>query len=765
MLFIIILCVVFGFSLLLWSRFAKNIFPFITTLLPLGAFTWFLGKIPVVRSAGFFEESIQWVPQLGINLNFRLDGLSLIFALMITGIGALVFWYTTSYLKGHKYLARFYMYLCIFMAAMLGMVLADNLVTLFIFWELTSISSFFLIGFNNEEGPSRRSALIALLITGSGGFMLLAGIVLLGITSGTYDISAMLGQRDVIVNSSFYPAIAILFFLAAFTKSAQFPFHFWLPGAMKAPTPVSTYLHSATMVKAGVYLLIRFSPVLGGTELWNTTLTAVGGITMVYAAITVVYKSDLKAILAYTTVSSLGVMIFLTGIGTNEAILAALAFIIAHALYKASLFLITGIIDHETGTRDITQLSGLKKVLMPVAIAGFTAAIISGGVPPTFGFISKDLTYEATLNHGSYATIVTIAAVVTNIFLFYGGFAAGVKPFTGTLPASFEKVHMPALSMWLPPIILVTLGVLFGLAPGIVEGALIKPAATALTGGADFHIKLWHGFNTVLLLSAITIGGGLLLYYMVKSAAKIEAVINKYNPVSPEQVFDNFVAALQKISRAGTRIVQNGYLRRYVFITLSFMLALMLYVIFNNFSLHINTENFGNLTLYEITVVGIMIVAIITTLVSRSRLVSVSALGILGFSICTIFVFYSAPDLAMTQFSVDILTVILFVFVLFKLPKILKQSKDGPRVSSIFLATMFGATITFICLKVLNEPINTEVSEFYSTNAYTLAKGKNIVNVLLVDFRGVDTLIEICVLIVAALGVYSLLKISLKETY
>lgn len=764
MLFIIILCIVSGFVLLLWGRFAKNIFPYILTILPLGSFIWFLSKIPEVKSAGYYTETFQWVPQLGINFSFRLDGLSLIFALMISGIGALVFWYTSSYLKGHRYLERFYMYLSIFMAAMLGMVLADNLITLFIFWELTSISSFFLIGFNNEEGPSRKSALTALLITGSGGFLLLAGIVLLGIVSGTYDISAMLSQRDMIVNSGFYPVIAILFFFAAFTKSAQFPFHFWLPGAMKAPTPVSTYLHSATMVKAGVYLLLRFTPLLGNTDLWNQTLTIVGGITMVYAAVTVIYKSDLKAILAYTTVASLGIMIFLIGLGTDAAILAAVTFIITHALYKAALFLITGIIDHETGTRDINQLAGLRHVLMPVAIAGFAAAIVSGGVPPSFGFISKDLIYEASLNSNA-SIIITAAAVVTNIFLFYGGFAAGVRPFTGKLPERFQKVHLPAASMWVPPLILSLLGVLFGLVPGVVENNLLKPAIAFLTQNFDYHIKLWHGFNQVLLLSAITIVGGLFLFFMVRSTGKIQHFVNRYNPFTPEQVFQNVVQFLKTSARSITRIVQNGYLRKYVFVTMAFMLALLLYVIFNHFSIKLDPENFGTLTLYEFTIVAIMMVAIITTLASRSRLVSVSALGILGFSICSIFVFYSAPDLAMTQFSVDILTVILFVFVLFRMPKILKQHKDGPRISGMILATMFGATITFICLKILNEPINTEVSDFYSANAYTMAKGKNIVNVLLVDFRGIDTLIEICVLIVAALGVYSLLKISLKESY
>ena len=751
--------------MLVWAKYIKNIFPVIATLLPLSLFVWFTDKISTVKNAGFIQENYDWVPQLGVGLQFRMDGLSLLFSLMITGIGTLVFWYTSSYLKGHKYLDRFYAYLCIFMAAMLGMVLSDNLITMFIFWELTSISSFFLIGFNNEEAPSRKSALMALLITGTGGFMLLAGSVLLGFVSDTYTISEMLASRDVITGSSYYPAIAILFFLAAFTKSAQFPFHFWLPGAMKAPTPVSTYLHSATMVKAGVYLLIRFSPILGNTQIWNNTLMITGGITMVYAAVTVLYKSDLKSILAYTTVSSLGVMVFLTGIGTNEAILAVVAFIITHALYKASLFLITGIIDHETGTRDINRLAGLRKVLMPVAVAGLLAAIISGGVPPTLGFISKDLTYEATLQHSAYGLLLTAAALITNIFLFYGGFAAGVKPFMGKMPDIFSKVHMPAVSMWLPPIILVAMGVVFGLMPGVIESTLVKPATLHIVPGFEYQLKLWHGFNTVLLLSALTIATGLLLFFVIKSPGALENIVTKYNPASPEKIFEIIIGLIQKTSRLVTKLIQNGYLRHYVFVTVSFLLALLLYVISQRLPYHISFQNFSEIRIYELVIIGIMITAVITTSISQSRLFSVASLGILGFSICTIFVLYSAPDLAMTQFSVDILTVILFVFVLFRLPRILKKSKDGLKLHSLLLAGLFGITISFICLKILNEAPDKAIAQYYTSHAYTLAKGKNVVNVILVDFRGIDTFIEICVLIVAALGVFSLIKISLKEKY
>lgn len=319
---------------------------FIMTALPLSLFIYFLAFIPSVSRRQPSLIFYDWVPSMGINFNFLVDGLSLLFALMITGIGTLVFLYTSAYMKGDRYLDRFYGYLCLFMGAMLGMVLSDNIFTLFVFWELTSISSFFLIGYNNESKESRKAALISLAVTGLGGFFLLAAFALLGNIAGTYSIHEMMGSAAMLKEHRLYVLIIVFLFLAAFSKSAQYPLHFWLPGAMKAPTPVSTYLHSATMVKAGVYLLARFTPVLGGVAVWDNTLVIVGGFTMLYAAFHSIFKRDLKEILAYSTISALGMLVFLLGLGTPEALLSAAVFIIVHALYKASLFLVTGIVDH-----------------------------------------------------------------------------------------------------------------------------------------------------------------------------------------------------------------------------------------------------------------------------------------------------------------------------------------------------------------------------------------------------------------------------------
>lgn len=755
----------FLFSLFLVSAgsYFRGRLAVLSSLIPLSLFIYFSTFISEIADGKVIYENHEWIPSFGVNLSFTLDGLALLFALMITGVGTLVFVYTSAYLKDHKYLDRFYGYLSLFMAAMLGLVLSDNLMTMFIFWELTSISSFYLIGFNNDKEDSRKSALIALGVTGIGGLMLLGGAVLLGDVAGTYRISEMLSSREAIADSSHYVLILFFIFSAAFTKSAQFPFHFWLPGAMKAPTPVSTYLHSATMVKAGVYLLFRMSPVLNGAEIWHTVLIVVGGVTMIYSAIHIIFRTDLKGILAYSTISALGILVFLIGIGTQAALIAAAVFIVVHALYKASLFLITGIIDHETGTRDVTQLAGLRKVLLPVAIAGFIAALISGGVPPTLGFVGKDLIYESTLHFKDNAILLTIIALSTNVLLFYAGFVAGVKPFIGKLPKKFEKVHLPSPLMWVPPLIMTCAGLVFGLFPGLIETAIAKPIAmTQALQFEDFHLKLWHGFNTILALSATTLILGTVLYFVLKPKHSLENTIAKLDVIAPKTLLLNLSEGFAVFSKYWTNIFQTGYLRHYLFIIVSFLILLLGYLIFSDFSLKIDTSSLADLTIYEISILIMLLLGVLYTVFTKSRLAAVASLGVVGLSFSLLFLFYSAPDLAMTQFSVDTLTVILFVLVLYRLPKYLNLSDSRLRIKHGILSVSFGVLITLLILKVLGETKNTEVTEFYAENAYKLAKGKNIVNVILVDFRGIDTMIEISVLIVAALGVFGLLKLRLK---
>lgn len=755
----------FSIFLVFAGKYMKGKLAVLSALVPLGLFIYFTSFIERVSGGEVIIRNYEWVPSFGLNLNFTLDGLSLLFSLLITGIGFLVFAYTAEYLKGHKYLDRFYGYLGMFMGAMLGLVLSDNLLSLFVFWELTSISSFFLIGFNNTSKASRKSAILALAITGSGGFLFLAGSLLLGSVAGTYSITEMIAQSEAIIGSSFYVWIVILLFGAAFTKSAQFPFHFWLPGAMKAPTPVSTYLHSATMVKAGIYLLLRFTPVLGGEEIWNNTLIIIGGITMFYSAVHTLFRTDLKGVLAYSTISVLGILVFLIGLGTQYALTAAAVYIVVHALYKATLFLITGIIDHETGTRDVTVLSGLRKVMLPVAIAGFLAAISSAGMPPTVGFVGKDLVYESTLHMGDWSVVLTILAIATNILVLYAGFVAGIKPFTGKLPEAQSKVHMPGFLMWLPPMVLAVLGIIIGIYPAFIDGPIIKSVVNAVgMAGEQVHLKLWHGFNLVLLLSAITLAVGIILYFVWKPSKKREESIAKFDIVAPKNLILKFGSGVWHFSNIWTRIFQNGFLRNYVSTIVLFLVALVGYSLFSgDQKFPIDLSSFSRMTYYEMIIMGIMFMSVLFVVGSRSRLTAVVAMGVVGYAICLMFVIYSAPDLAMTQFSIDTLTVILFVLVLSSLPKYLSISDYKMRMIDGTLSIAFGVLITLISLEVLNEPVNKEVSNFYAENAYVLAKGKNVVNVILVDFRGVDTLIEISVLTVAALGVFSLLKLRLKR--
>lgn len=768
MLILLILIFVFAFGVLLLRPVKDSKYFKFLSIIPFSLFLFFLSYLPLIKSGkdvSFFRN--EWIPSMGISLDFKLDGLSLLFSLMITGIGGLIFLYASSYLKRHIYLHRFYCYLLIFMGAMLGVVLSDNLITLFIFWELTSISSFFLIGFNNEDEESRKSSMWALSITGLGGFFLLAAFVLIGSITQTYSIHELLTQSSTLIDHPYYYVIIFFLFAGAFTKSAQFPFHFWLPGAMKAPTPVSAYLHSATMVKAGIYLLARFTPVLSDGDVWNLTLMIVGGITMFLGAFTSIFKKDMKSVLAFSTISALGILVFLLGLGTEIAIYAACTFILVHALYKATLFLITGIVDHETQTRDLSVLSGLRKVMPILAIAGFIAALSSAGIPLTFGFLSKELVYTATTDHiWTEETLIglTILAFFTNVFLTTSGYLVGIKPFVGKLPKKFEKVHLPDIFLWLPPVLLSFLTLLFGIFPSIADIAILKSVTISVFGnGFSQYLAIWHGFNLVLYISIATIILGTLLYFVVKPSDKMENKLSFLETVSPQHIIEKIAGGIRVFAFTYTRFFHNGYLRIYLMYIILFFIGIVGYKLFADVPLRVNTEDLSAFRAYELVVFIIMLAAIYIITNTTSRLTAIAALGIVGYCICLIFVFYGAPDLAMTQFAIDTLTVVLFVLVLFKLPTFLKFSNKKIQFRDGVVSIAFGILISLITLQALVYPSTKDVSKFYADNAYLLAKGKNVVNVILVDFRGFDTLIETIVLSIAAIGVYGMLKYKLKD--
>jgi multicomponent Na+:H+ antiporter subunit A len=731
-------------------------------LLPFSLFLYFAfagyEKIEQLASQGPAQALLPFA------LQFHFDGLSKLFALLITGIGTLIFWYAGAYMKGEKYSLRLFGFLSLFMGAMLGLVLSDNILSLFLFWELTSISSFFLIGFKSEDPASRQSALRALAITGGGGLVLFGGLLVLGEMSQTYSLQSMLMMRDGLVDQALYPLAFVLIFIGAATKSAQFPFHFWLPGAMKAPTPVSAYLHSATMVKAGVYLLARLNPIMGGTELWQNTLLIVGAVTMVYTAFHAITKTDLKAILAYSTVSALGIMFFLLGLGTEKALFALGLFVLIHGLYKASLFMVAGIVDHETGTRDLRALGGLRKVLLPVAIAGFLAALSSGGIPLTLGFIGKDLIYEATTHSGSLAFPLTTIALVANLFIFASGFMAGWRPFSGSLAEDHKDLHLPEFSMWAPPLILSVMGLLLGLNPGILD-AFVNEVFFSIGGQSQgTHLAIWHGFNLVLGLSALTLLAGALVYFLVTPGGKLTAMTQFLLPISPQTLLEKTANSFLLLANKITQLLQNGFLRIYVLVILLFTSALLIYKMTLDMTFVLDWEGLSPVTIYEGITVVILWIAIFFTVFSSSRLVAVASLGVIGLAICLIFVYYSAPDLAMTQFTIDTLTVILFVLVLYRLPRFLPYKFQFRHIRDAFVALTFGSIMGLLAIEVLQQAPDKTISDFYAENAYVLAKGKNIVNVILVDFRGADTMVEIVVLSIAAIGVFGLLKLQIRKS-
>lgn len=761
MLTLIVLTFALAFITLLMKRFVHSKYIGLIAIIPFTLFITFLSYIPIVKKEVnvFFKN--EWIPSLGISLDLKIDGLSLLFSLLITGIGTLIYLYASSYMRGHVYLHRFFCYLGLFMGAMLGLVLSDNLISLFIFWELTSITSFFLIGFHNENEDSRKSALWALSITGLGGFFLLSFGVMMGSITGTYSIQEILSQSEILKNHSAYLLLISFLFVAAFTKSAQFPAHFWLPGAMKAPTPVSAYLHSATMVKAGIYLLARFTPVLGDQYQWNTTLQIVGGITMLYGALHCVFRKDMKAILAYSTISALGMLIFLLGIGTETALYAASAFIVVHALYKASLFLITGIVDHSAHTRNINELGGIRYKMPWVAVAGLISALSCAGIPLTFGFIGKELIYETTLNYPlrTVALILTVAAVITNVFLTCSGFLVGIKPFFGKLTTHSAEIEKPEMTLWLSPVILAFFSVLFGILPILAEDSFVSALAHAINGERiNQHLKIWHGLTSALALSGITIAFGVLLYFVFKKLKNSMQLTERFNKLSPQNLFTLFADKVRAFAFIYTRFFQNGYLRIYLMVIVIFVIGLVGYKLFKDVPLDVNTTGLSEFRVYELVVFLIMVVAILFTIRTSSRLTAIAATGVIGYCICLIFVFYGAPDLAMTQFAIDTLTVVLFVFVLFKLPGFLNLSNRVIQFRDAVISIAFGVLISLITLQALVSPADKEISRFYAENAYELAKGKNVVNVILVDFRGFDTLIETIVLSIAAIGVFGLLK-------
>lgn len=728
-------------------------------VLPAALFGYFLGFWPQVTAGQTVLQSHEWIPSLGINLNFMVDGLSLMFALLITGIGTLIFIYAGRYLQGHKDIHKLLMYLLAFMSAMLGLVLSSNLISLFVFWELTSFTSYLLIGFNHEQEKARKAALQGFFITAGGGLALMAGLILLGNIGGSFELNELLAQDSNIQQHPLFLAMMVLILLGAFTKSAQTPFHFWLPNAMAAPTPVSAYLHSATMVKAGIYLMARLQPMMAGSEAWMLTLSLFGGVTMTVGALMAVCSTDLKRILAFSTIMALGTLTMLIGIGTPHALEAAMVFLLAHALYKGALFMAAGTLDHATGTKDVRELGGLRKYMPQTAVFITIAALSLAGIPPLFGFIAKELMFEAALGAPWLSNLLIGLSVITAIGIVAAAALVAIKPFYGPLKPTPKTPHEAPLGMRLGFTLLAIVGLLLGLMPSLVT-PLLQAAVTAIGGepAAELKLALWHGINLPLLLSASAlVCGGLLYHHWERIRDPLAAVLRPL-AYGPERGYEHMMDGLVVVAKWQTRILQNGYMTHYILTILLTTIGLLAYAFWSE-DAFVYSLSFEGVRFYEVVISLLMLVAVVYASATHLRLGAVAAIGVLGFAMAMIYVFFSAPDLAITQVLVETLTVIMLVLVLFRLPGFQDLSSPLVRWRDAAVAGAFGVLVTMMVLTVNQSSLPGEgITAYLVENSYVVAHGRNIVNVILVDFRALDTLGEIFVLALAAIGVNAMIR-------
>ncbi|MEL0621484.1 monovalent cation/H+ antiporter subunit A [Marinomonas arenicola] len=742
------------------ARLSRTACAFMTAALPAITLLLILSHAGDIFSGERFFSSLPWVPAIGLELAFRLDGLSLLFSILILGIGLLVILYARYYLSAQDSIGKFYAYLILFMFAMLGVVLSDNLIQLWFFWELTSISSFLLISFWGHKADARKGARMALTVTGAGGLALLAGLLLLGHTVGSYSLQTVLDSGDLIKASASYPVITVLVLLGAFTKSAQFPFHFWLPNAMAAPTPVSAYLHSATMVKAGIFLMARFYPALADTDLWFLLVSLTGLATFLTGAYVALFQHDLKGLLANSTISHLGLITLLLGMGTDLAAVAAIFHIINHAIFKASLFMAAGIIDHESGSRDMRQLNGLWKYMPFTATLAMVAASSMAGVPLLNGFLSKEMFFTETLHQasiGSLSWMIPVLATLGGVFSVAYSMRFIHDVFFNGEPINLPKtLHEPPRYMRVPVEILVALCLLVGIFPTLVVGDLLYSAATAVLNGEVPHYSLaiWHGFTYPLLMSGIAMVGGLIIYTNRHHFFKFQAQF----PVSdPKLVFESIIQSLTHKAQKFITLTENGSLQRYIFFTLLLAISMTAVPL-----LQLNTTAGLRpeipIDAISVTSVALLCIAGVATVIwHRRRLISLLMLSVVGLIVSLAFAKFSAPDLALTQLSVEVVTVILLILALFFLPqKTPKESSPRRVVRDLGLAAFVGGTVGTICYALMTRPLDT-ISTFFLENSKTGGGGTNVVNVILVDFRGFDTLGEITVLGIAALGIYKLI--------
>ncbi|UBH09254.1 Na+/H+ antiporter subunit A [Macrococcus armenti] len=760
------------------SKYVKGIHTgYFVLIVPVIASFYFISLIQSVLSAPIIKH-YSWMPSIGLNFDIRLDGLALLFTLLISIIGSLVVFYSIHYLHKDEALGRFYTYLLLFMGAMFGVVTSNNVLSLYLFWELTSISSFLLISFWYHKQKSTDGALKSMLITVFGGLMMLGGLsILIGIT-GTPVISEIMAQATKVHAHPLFTLAVVLILLAAFTKSAQFPFHIWLPDAMEAPTPVSAYLHSATMVKAGIYLIARFTPLFAVSNVWTYAIVIVGLFTMCFASIKAVNQIDLKGILAFSTVSQLGLIMSLLGIGSLSfkaghetlyyiAVTAAVFHILNHASFKGALFMLVGIIDHETGTRNIHKLNGLM-FIMPITFTLTTLGVLSmAGVPPFNGFISKEMFLESVLLSTEHPMINTIVSGFILTLMFVGSlftFIYSLKIIKDVfIPNNIKnnsekKPHEAPVLFLLSPIILICVMLFISVFPDMFRPLLQSATSAIVSNNITLnHIHHFHGVNTPLIVTiAIIVIGSALLYFISKWQ-------NVYQ-LWPEQLklnnlYNFALDQSQKLSFEINRRLVYHSIRFSIASIFSTLLIITVYV-FLKTDLSIYFESIANIRLYELILILIIVIATIMILKAQSRLFSIIMLSAIGYSIALLFVFFKAPDLALTQLSIETISTALFLMCFYHMPKKYRHAEEKKfKFTNVLIALSTGVIVSLIALVSYSNKHFTSISEYYIKNVYDLAAGKNMVNVILVDFRGFDTLFESSVLAIAGIGIYTLIRL------
>lgn len=775
----------------IYRRFKKIHLGWFVIIVPIALFVILARLIPSVASGKTYVHTYEWIPTLDFNFTTYLDGLSMIFALLITGVGSLVILYSIFYLSSKESLQHFYCYLLLFMGAMLGVVFSDNLMVLYVFWELTSVSSFLLIAFWNHRPGSRHGAQKAMLITVSGGIAMLVGFIMLHTMTGSFSIREIIASMSGFSDHALFIPAMILILLGAFTKSAQFPFHIWLPDAMEAPTPVSSYLHSATMVKAGIYLVARFTPVFGADEVWFWIVSIIGMITLFWGSFNAVRQTDLKALLAFSTISQLGLIMSLLGLGSialqfgysadsvmyTQATFAALFHLVNHSTFKGALFMVVGILDHELGTRDVRRLGGLM-AFMPFT---FTVALIGSlsmaGLPPFNGFLSKEMFFAATVHImdvnifslPSFGIIFPVVAWIASVFTFVYCMVIVFKAFLGKpQPEKLDKpIHEAPLGMLIAPMILAALVVGIFFFPNLLGQYILQPAMSSIyptfgdTADLTPKISVWHGVNTELLMTIGVILVGALLFKFLKLWKPIYGLFS--SRFTFNALFNNLLASSVSKSNIVTNRYMNGLLRHYlVYIFVFFILTVGGYLFYSKaFSFDMSTN--ASFRVYEVSLVAIMAVAALSMLFAKSRMTATLLNGVLGYSIAIFFVIFRAPDLALTQLVVESVTTALFLLAFSQLPD-WKKEKLPTRTKLVngIISIAVGLIVVLVGFSVVDFNQFDPISSYFE-DAYELAGGANIVNAILGDFRGFDTMLEVVVLFIAGLGVYSMIKLRAKK--